>query len=243
MLSDIAGNIAPAKLPICGIPLVVIPVKTRLFEGNLNTPKAILAYKFNKVLDIRYTLIKIIYMSRIFIGLTPDSEFNQKIIDLKIRQKEHQNKAYKISWVPNNNHHITVNFVGSMEPEQIDEMKELLKGLSESLSDVPIEIDGVSYFPNENGQVIIATINLNKSLQRLYDKVEEVVANVGFGMSLRSYKPHITLGRFKDKNRPFSQIIELEKPVNSVIEALDVYESSFKSGKTLHSLVQTYSFE
>ena len=144
---------------------MVIPVKTRLFEGNLNTPKAILAYKFNKVLDIRYTLIKIIYMSRIFIGLTPDSEFNQKIIDLKIRQKEHQNKAYKISWVPNNNHHITVNFVGSMEPEQIDEMKELLKGLSESLSDVPIEIDGVSYFPNENGQVIIATINLNKSLQ------------------------------------------------------------------------------
>ena len=100
------------------------------------------------MLDIRYTLIKIIYMSRIFIGLTPDSEFNQKIIDLKIRQKEHQNKAYKISWVPNNNHHITVNFVGSMEPEQIDEMKELLKGLSESLSDVPIEIDGVSYFPN-----------------------------------------------------------------------------------------------
>ena len=143
------------------------------------------------MLDIRYTLIKIIYMSRIFIGLTPDSEFNQKIIDLKIRQKEHQNKAYKISWVPNNNHHITVNFVGSMEPEQIDEMKELLKGLSESLSDVPIEVDRVTYFPNENGQVIIATINLNKSLQRLYDKVEEVVANVGFGMSLRSYKPHI----------------------------------------------------
>ena len=50
-----------------------------------NNSKAILAYKFNKVLDIRYTLIKIIYMSRIFIGLTPDSEFNQKIIDLKIQ--------------------------------------------------------------------------------------------------------------------------------------------------------------
>ena len=222
---------------------MVIPVKTRLFEGNLNTPKAILAYKFNKVLDIRYTLIKIIYMSRIFIGLTPDSEFNQKIIDLKIRQKEHQNKAYKISWVPNNNHHITVNFVGSMEPEQIDEMKELLKGLSESLSDVPIEIDGVSYFPNENGQVIIATINVNKSLKKLYDKVEEVVAKVGFGMSLRSYKPHITLGRFKDKNRPFSELVVLDSPIKAFISNLDVYESEIGGGKAKYNLLESYNLK
>ena len=62
-------------------------------------------------------------------------------------------------------------------------------------------------------------------------------------MALRTFRPHITLARFKDKNRPFSQIIGLEDPVNSVIEALDVYESSFESGKTLHTLIQTYSFE
>ena len=62
-------------------------------------------------------------------------------------------------------------------------------------------------------------------------------------MALRTFHPHITLARFKDKNRPFSQIIELEKPINSAIESLDVYESSFKSGKTLHTLIQTYSFE
>ena len=62
-------------------------------------------------------------------------------------------------------------------------------------------------------------------------------------MALKTFRPHITLARFKDKNRPFSQIIELEEPINSVIGELDVYESSFKSGKTLHTLIQTYSFE
>ena len=243
MLSDIAGNIAPAKLPICGIPLVVIPVKTRLFEGNLNTPKAILAYKFNKVLDIRYTLIKIIYMSRIFIGLTPDSEFNQKIIDLKIRQKELHNKAYKVSWVPNSNHHITVNFLGKMEPEQLLELMTSLNELSDSITDIPIEIDSVSYFPNENGQVLIATINLHKGLQRLYDKVEEVVANVGFGMSLRTYKPHITLARFKDKNRPFSELVTLAAPIKAFISNLDIYESDLESGKAKYNLLESYTLK
>ena len=62
-------------------------------------------------------------------------------------------------------------------------------------------------------------------------------------MALRTFRPHITLARFKDKNRPFSQIVELEEPIDSVIEAIDVYESSFISGKTSHTLIQTYSLE
>ncbi len=228
---------------MCGIPLVVIPVKTLLFEDNFHTPQVILSYKLNKVLDITYTLIKIIYMSRIFIGLTPDSEFNQKIIDLKIKQKEFLNKAYKISWVPNNNHHITVNFLGKMEPEQLSELKDSLNDLSDVLSDIPIEIDGISYFPNENGQVLIATINLNKSLKRLYDKVEEAVANVGFGMALRTYKPHITLARFKDKNRPFSDLVVLDSPIKAFISNLDVYESDLEGGKSKYNLLESYSLK
>lgn len=228
---------------MCGIPLVVIPVKTLLFEDNFYTPQVILSYKLNKVLDITYTLIKIIYMSRIFIGLTPGSEFNQKIIDLKIKQKEFLNKAYKISWVPNNNHHITVNFLGKMEPEQLSELKGSLNDLSDVITDIPIEIDGISYFPNENGQVLIATINLNKSLKRLYDKIEEAVANVGFGMSLRTYKPHITLARFKDKNRPFSDLVVLDSPIKAFISNLDVYESDLEGGKSKYNLLESYSLK
>jgi len=228
---------------MCGIPLVVIPVKTLLFEDNIHTPQAILSYKLNKVLDITYTLIKIIYMSRIFIGLTPDSEFNQKIIDLKIKQKELLNKAYKISWVPNNNHHITVNFLGKMEPEQLSELKSSLNDLSDIINDIPIEIDGISYFPNENGQVLIATINLNKSLKRLHEKVEEAVANVGFGMSLRTYKPHISLARFKDKNRPFSDLVVLDSPIKAFISNLDVYESDLEAGKSKYNLLESYSLK
>ena len=62
-------------------------------------------------------------------------------------------------------------------------------------------------------------------------------------MSLRSFKPHITLARFKDKNRPFSQLIEIDDGINSVIKSLDVYESTFNSKKTLHTLIKSYDFE
>ncbi len=183
-----------------------------------------------------------VIMSRIFIALTPKPEFNKIICELKENQKKFLIRNHKINWSKNNQHHITMNFIGSMEPEQKEEMFHSLENRS-SFKNLPVEIDSLSYFPNENGQVLVANIALTPRLQKLFDEVEKVVAKIGFGMALRTFRPHITLARFKDKNRPFSQIIELEEPVNSVIEALDVYESSFKSGKTLHTLIQTYSFE
>ena len=183
-----------------------------------------------------------VIMSRIFIALTPKPEFNKIICELKENQKKFLIRNHKINWSKNNQHHITMNFIGSMEPEQKEEMFRNLENRS-SFKNLLVEIDSLSYFPNENGQVLVANIALTPRLQKLFDEVEKVVGRIGFGMALRTFRPHITLARFKDKNRPFSQIIELEEPVNSVIEALDVYESSFKSGKTLHTLIQTYSLD
>ena len=181
-------------------------------------------------------------MSRIFIALTPNPEFNKVICQLKEDQKKFLIRNHKVNWSKDNQHHITINFIGSMEPEQREEMFTDLENRS-VFKNLPVEIDSISYFPNESGQVLVANITLTSRLQKLFNEVGRVVARIGFGMTLRTFRPHITLARFKDKNRPFQQIIELEEPLNSVIEKLDVYESSFRSGKTLHTLIKTYSFE
>ena len=181
-------------------------------------------------------------MSRIFIALTPKPKFNKVICELKEDQKRFLIRNHKVNWSKDTQHHITINFIGSMEPEQREEMFTDLENRS-VFKNLPVEIDSISYFPNESGQVLVANITLTSRLQKLFNEVQRVVARIGFGMALRTFRPHITLARFKDKNRPFQQIIELEEPLNSVIEKLDVYESSFRSGKTLHTLIKTYSFE
>ena len=181
-------------------------------------------------------------MSRIFLALTPDSELTNLISNLKKRQKHFSLKNSTISWAEENDYHITVNFVGSMEPEQKEEMFIALENKSK-LKKLPIEISHLSYFPNENSQVFVANINLSPRLQQLYDEVEKIVIRIGFGMTLKLYKPHISLARFKEKTRPFSEIIELEKPISSTMNSLDVYESDFSSGKNRHSLIKSYDFE
>mgnify|MGYP001169375564 FL=1 len=182
-------------------------------------------------------------MSRIFIALTPQKEFNQRIVELKCEQGKFTYKETEVNWSRDDQHHITVNFIGQMEPEQKQEMFEGLTDYSYPNKSLPLELSHLSYFPNENGQVLVANVTPSSQLQKLYEKVEEIVAKIGFGMTIRSFRPHITLARFKDKSKPFSQILEIEEPIKASVNSLDVYESEFESGKTKHSLIQTYVFE
>ena len=77
----------------------------------------------------------------------------------------------------------------------------------------------------------------------MFGIIDEVVTRIGFGSSLKTYKPHITLGRFKDKDRPqysFEDFDEIQ--ISSRVSKLDVYESEFDEGKTNYQLLNSFDF-
>ena len=53
-------------------------------------------------------------MARIFLALTPDKDLNDQIIELKKDLKNNVLSEADISWQKNSDHHLTLNFVGSM---------------------------------------------------------------------------------------------------------------------------------
>ena len=141
-------------------------------------------------------------MARIFLALTPTKALNDQIIELKKDLKNTLLLDSNISWQKNSNHHVTLNFVGAMEPEQIEEMYDGISQIN-FMSHLQIELSSVGFFPNEDSQLLAGLIRPTNQLQKAFERVDEVVTRIGFGSSLKAYKPHITLGRFKDKKRPY----------------------------------------
>ena len=181
-------------------------------------------------------------MARIFLALTPDKDLNDQIIELKKDLKNNVLSEADISWQKNSDHHLTLNFVGSMEPEQIVEM---YQGLTEInfMSHLQIQITNVNFFPNEDSQLLVAIVKPTNQILKLFERIDEVVTRIGFGSSLRAYRPHITLGRFKDKDRPqysFEDFSEIQ--ISSRLSKLDVYESEFDQGRTNYQLLRSFEF-
>ena len=181
-------------------------------------------------------------MSRIFIALTPDNIFNSEIISLKQSLKKELVKEAQVTWANDKHHHITINFNGHMEPEQIEEMYLKFEEIEVIGSILNLEITGTNYFPNENGQVIVANVNSSSQLQKLQQQVQTLVAQIGFDTQLKSFRPHITLGRFKEKNRPIRELKSLEEPLKATFNSLDVYESTSTKGKVNHKLIKEFKF-
>ena len=181
-------------------------------------------------------------MARIFLALTPDKDFNNQIIDLKKDLKNNVLSNADISWQRNNDHHLTLNFVGSMEPEQIEEM---YQGLTEInfMSYLQVDISHVNFFPNEDSQLLVAIVKPTNHFLKVFGMIDEVVTRIGFGSSLKTFRPHITLGRFKDKDRTqysFEDFGEIQ--ISSRLSKLDVYESEFDQGRTNYQLLKSFEF-
>ena len=187
-----------------------------------------------------YLLLFSTNMARIFLALTPNKDLNDQIIELKKELKNTVLSEADINWQKNSDHHLTINFVGAMEPEQIEEMYVGIEQIN-FMSHLQIDLSAVSFFPNEESQLLVALARPTNQLQKIFERVDEVVTRIGFGSSLKTYRPHITLGRFKDKSRPqysFEEFSEIN--ISSRINMLDVYESEFDQGRTNYSLLNSF---
>ena len=189
-----------------------------------------------------YLLLFNTNMARIFLALTPNKDLNDQIIELKKELKNTVLSEADINWQKNSDHHLTINFVGAMEPEQIEEMYVGIEQIN-FMSHLQIDLSAVSFFPNEDSQLLVALVRPTNQLQKFFEIIDEVVTRIGFGSSLKTFRPHITLGRFKDKGRPqysFEEFLEIN--ISSRINVLDVYESEFDQGRTNYNLLKGFEF-
>ena len=111
------------------------------------------------------------YMARIFLALTLEKGINDQIIEIKKDLKSNLLKDANISWQRNDQHHLTVYFVGEMEPEQISQMNEDLCELNLTGFSRTIDITKISFFPNESSQVLSAIVKPDLHLNNLYQEV------------------------------------------------------------------------
>ena len=84
-------------------------------------------------------------MSRIFIALKPNKELSNYLSKLKLDLKKNLLAEENITWYVLENHHITLNFIGEVEPEQLAELKDNIRATIQR-PEVQVTVENISYF-------------------------------------------------------------------------------------------------
>lgn len=108
----------------------------------------------------------------------------------------------RVSWVAQNNIHLTARFLGDTDEKQLPELKLLIDRVAVNSSTTQFTLDKIGAFPDlKRPRVIWAGLAGDTSpLRSIAEELERRVRELGFAPETKSFKPHLTLGRVKDPN-------------------------------------------
>jgi 2'-5' RNA ligase len=114
-------------------------------------------------------------------------------------------------WVPPENYHLTLRFIGELPPhraEEIDMTLSALRGKSFELTLV-----GVGTFSKGGrANTLYVGVERNPRLEHLQNKIETALQRVGLEPERRRYQPHVTLARLD--NAPELKLVEFVQAHN-----------------------------
>ena len=125
--------------------------------------------------------------------------------------------SWGIRWVPVENMHLTLKFLGEIKDDLIAAIEMKLMVICGRYQPLAIDIKGVGAFPNlRNPNVLWVGIGPSERLAALFAEIDAGLSEMGFERESRRFSPHLTIGRVKDR-----------RDIDSVIKELATYKYTF----------------
>jgi RNA 2',3'-cyclic 3'-phosphodiesterase len=111
-----------------------------------------------------------------------------------------------VRWVPEQNLHLTLQFLGDISPANVDLLTQMLRAEADSCPSFEIELSGLGSFPNlRSPRVIYIGIQApacpepgrRAELEALYHGIQSASARLGYESESRPFSPHLTIGRVR----------------------------------------------
>lgn len=97
-------------------------------------------------------------------------------------------------WVPSENHHLTLRFIGEMPKHRAEEIDEALAALR--APGFALTLAGIGTFGKGSKPVSLwAGVERNPALEHLQSKIETALQRAGLEPERRRFAPHVTLAR------------------------------------------------
>ena len=105
-----------------------------------------------------------------------------------------------VRWVNPKSIHLTLKFLGEIEPGRTDQILGSLRQAGEGSFPFNLNLSGLGVFPNHRRPRVLWTGVAGglDSLTSLQEKVEQAMLERGFALESRPFNAHLTIGRVRD---------------------------------------------
>lgn len=155
-----------------------------------------------------------------------------------------------VRWVSINNIHLTVLFLGDVEQNVIDSVKPKLETICLETNSFNLAVEGGGFFGTKNSpKVLWAGIDGLPEYAAIFkNTIEKQFEPFGIKSEKRPFKPHLTLGRFKDRPDEKAMqkcLMELKNFKSSVfnVNKLVLFKSDLSSKGAIYTKILTFKLD
>ena len=134
---------------------------------------------------------------RLFVGVDLPGEVKDELAGLITTLRS---KASDEKWIPRDNLHLTVSFLGEVNEERVPAIVEALTGArANERGPIPTALGGTGAFPSPR-RARVLWVSLDDPAGRLAalaNRVQDSLEPAGFPKEKRAWTPHLTLARFR----------------------------------------------
>lgn len=145
-------------------------------------------------------------MLRLFVGIPLPESYQQALTDMRRRWEDLFRS--KLGWTRQGNWHVTLKFLGDVDPGRVDAVADALSGIR--FSSFPMCAGGAGGFP-DTVRPRVLWVGLREgeeACRQLAATVEDSLAPLGFAPEKRPFSPHLTIARIKKYSRdPFEEAV------------------------------------
>lgn len=139
---------------------------------------------------------------RSFIAIELPGGLKPELVQLQARLKA--DNQPRIKWVDPNGIHLTLKFLGNIDPAMIEPITEAITDAAQKIPHFNLDVQQLGAFPSLK-RVQVVWLGLGgeiDKLAQLQQLIEANLAHLGFTPEQRSFKPHLTLARVGDNASP-----------------------------------------
>lgn len=108
-----------------------------------------------------------------------------------------------IRWVPTQNMHLTLKFLGDTATSHLDFIKQLLTREANSHQQFTLQLSGLGAFPNSRRpRLLWIGIHAPADLASLQKSIESGTTRLGYEQEERAFSPHLSIGRVRQNLSP-----------------------------------------
>jgi 2'-5' RNA ligase len=149
-----------------------------------------------------------------------------------------------VRWVPPQNMHLTLKFLGDVSPNSLDFLRQMLRNEAENIPAFDIHLTGLGAFPNlKRPRVLYIGIQAPAALDALARGIESASRRLGYEAEERPFSAHLTLGRVR-QNANSTEQQKIRRAIEGTqvdllgtarVDSVHLYKSELNPGGSVYT--------